>query len=341
MVFIGSIIILLMISLVVLPEQLFIKQLIYSIIGLACLCLLARVDYRLLKKHSWIFIWAGLGLLILPLIPGIARPAYDGVHRWAWFGFIYIMPFELVQFLLIVFIAQQVAETESTRNILIFSVIILFILLLQQDIRNLIFGCLILVIFAVLISSKALVKIYCILLSIAVCVALTKPYVMYRLIHFCNRDDVSGGAYQLMQSYNTIISGGLFGNSVSEVTEQAKLLPYAYTGYIFSVFTCRFGLVGALVILGLFCYFLWYSYDIMKKCKDKFGFLLSAGIIVLITVQTALHIGVCLGLIVTCNICLPFVSYFGMSQIFYLGAVGVVLSISRFGNKSGDVLEGL
>jgi cell division protein FtsW len=111
-------------------------------------------------------------------------------------------------------------------------------------------------------------------------------------------------------------------------------LPNAWNDYIFAVVGEEFGLVGAVVVIGLFCIFAWRGIRIALAAPDTFGALLAAGITTWICVQAFINIGVVVSLIPVTGITLPFVSAGGSSLVVSFVAVGILLSISREADAS-------
>jgi cell division protein FtsW len=92
------------------------------------------------------------------------------------------------------------------------------------------------------------------------------------------------------------------------------------------------GLIGALAVLALFFVILWRGVRIALAAGDIFSRMLALGITVLICAQGMINMAVVTGLLPTKGIALPLVSYGGSSLVITLGALGVLLSISREAN---------
>ncbi|MBU2614464.1 MAG: FtsW/RodA/SpoVE family cell cycle protein, partial [Elusimicrobia bacterium] len=159
---------------------------------------------------------------------------------------------------------------------------------------------------------------------------LSKPYRVARFFAFMDPwKHAQSSAYQLCQSLMSLGSGGIFGKGLGGSELKKFYLPEAHTDFIFSVIGEELGILGTIVIVGLFAYFLYRGIKIAQKAKDLFGMLLASGITLLIVLQAFFNMAVCSGLLPTKGIALPFFSYGGTSLILTMSAVGILANISR------------
>jgi cell division protein FtsW len=89
------------------------------------------------------------------------------------------------------------------------------------------------------------------------------------------------------------------------------------------------GLIGALAVLALFLVILWRGVRIALSAGDQFSRMLALGITLLVCVQGLINMAVVTGLLPTKGIALPLVSYGGSSLVTMMGAMGVLLNISK------------
>jgi cell division protein FtsW len=141
--------------------------------------------------------------------------------------------------------------------------------------------------------------------------------------------DPGDTGYQILQSLYAIGSGGLFGLGLGKSRQKYLYLPFQYNDYIFSIICEELGLVGAILILILFCLTICRGYRIALWAGDRFSTVLAAGLTTLIAVQTVLNLGVVTNLLPSTGIALPFFSYGGTALAVNLGQMGILLSISR------------
>ena len=161
-------------------------------------------------------------------------------------------------------------------------------------------------------------------------VAKLTPYMTARLeLQKDPWSDPLGKGYQTIQSLYAIGSGGLLGRGLGKSSQKFLFLPEAENDFIFSVAVEELGLIGGVMILALFMFFILRGYWLALHARDRFGALVCVGITTLFAVQVFLNIGVVTNLIPNTGISLPFFSYGGTALIIQLAEVGVMLSISR------------
>ena len=109
-------------------------------------------------------------------------------------------------------------------------------------------------------------------------------------------------------------------------------MPEPHNDFIFSIVCEELGLIGAMVIIILFCALVWRGFSIAMKAPDKFGSLMAVGLTFQVGLQAILNILVVTNTIPNTGISLPFFSYGGTSLLILLTEMGIVLSISRSSN---------
>jgi cell division protein FtsW len=114
-------------------------------------------------------------------------------------------------------------------------------------------------------------------------------------------------------------------------------LPFAHSDFIFAVVSEELGLVGSLAVILVFGVFLWRGVRTALLAPDRFGMLLSLGIVTSIVAQALFNISVVLSMVPTKGIPLPFISYGGSSLVPTLAAVGILLNISQHASGSVDM----
>ena len=137
--------------------------------------------------------------------------------------------------------------------------------------------------------------------------------------------------YQSKQSRIAIGSGGLFGVGFGNSRQKYKYLPEAHNDYVFAIACEELGFVGGVSIILLFLAFMAGGYAVAWHTKGVFSRIMCVGYTSLITIQAFLNIAVAIGAIPPTGITLPFFSYGGTANLFFLIAVGIILAISRTG----------
>jgi len=152
--------------------------------------------------------------------------------------------------------------------------------------------------------------------------------------------DQEGLPYQAQQSLKAISVGGLWGTGLGRGVFKYGHLPEDTTDFIFAVIAEEMGFIGALWVLLLFTLFLVFGIRVVLRCPDRFGKLLSAGIVFSIGIQAAVNIGVVTVVLPTKGIPLPFVSAGGSSLLLTAAATGILLNIAMQSPESEEVLQG-
>jgi len=317
------------------------RHLVFLLIGGILTFFIMGIDYRKFGKFIKPIMLFSVFLLILVLIPGVGREV-AGARRWFRFKFISFQPSELVNLVMIIYLADFIARKEGLIKtlwkgfvppILVLG-IVASLIVVQPDLGTVV--ALSSVVFIMLFVSGARLKYLfsLILASIPVLYFLifSIPYRRMRILAFLNPwMDPKGGGFQIIQSQIALGSGGLFGVGLGHSKQKLFYLPAAHTDFIFSIIGEELGLLGTVSIIVLFIIFMRQGIKIMKNAPDKFGYFLSLGLISMICLKAIINIGVSCGVLPTKGLPLPFISYGGSSFIFDMISVGILMNIARTG----------
>jgi cell division protein FtsW len=153
---------------------------------------------------------------------------------------------------------------------------------------------------------------------------------MNRILAFLNPEQyVNTYSFQAIQSVYAVGSGGIFGKGLGNSTQKLFFLPYAYSDFIYAIVGEEIGLLGALIMVGLFIIFLVRGIRIAKYAGNRHIYLLVTGLSFLIVIQAMINISVTIGIFPTKGIPLPFISNGGSSLIASLVITGIILNVSR------------
>ena len=144
--------------------------------------------------------------------------------------------------------------------------------------------------------------------------------------------DAKGKGFQTIQSLLAIGSGGILGRGIGQSRQKYLWLPEPHNDFIFAIVCEELGLIGAVIIIILFCLLVWRGFTIAMRAQDKFGSLLALGLTFQVGLQAMLNIWVVTNTIPNTGISLPFFSYGGTSLLILLAEMGIVLSVSRSAN---------
>lgn len=141
--------------------------------------------------------------------------------------------------------------------------------------------------------------------------------------------NVEEASYHVQHSLESFYSGGILGRGLGASRQKFGFLPAPHTDSIFSVIGEELGLIGALIVLGLFFLLLWRGFRVAMDSPDRLSLLLGCGITVWIGVEAMVNMSVLLGLLPFAGNALPFFSYGGSSLVTTLAGVGFLLNVSR------------
>jgi rod shape determining protein RodA len=156
-----------------------------------------------------------------------------------------------------------------------------------------------------------------------------QDYMRERILLFVDPQANPDDYYNVQQALISIGSGGWLGKGFGNGTQsQLHFLRVRHTDFIFSVIGEELGLLGTIVLFGLFTILLWRILRVAAIAQDPFGRFICVGVAVIIFLQTAVNIGVNLGLLPVTGLPLPFVSYGGSSLWTFLISLGLVESVA-------------
>ena len=153
---------------------------------------------------------------------------------------------------------------------------------------------------------------------------------MLRIISFLNPwADPLGSGFQIIQSLYAIGPSGLLGLGFGNSIQKHFYLPEPQTDFIFAIISEEFGILGVLIITGLFSFIFYKTIKIALSKQDLFAKYLCFGLGFEIIFQATLNLAVVVGLIPVTGVALPFISYGGSSLLVSLSAIGIIMNISK------------
>jgi len=321
------------------PYKYVISQGVFVIVGIILLLIVSKIDHKFYYQKANLILGICFVLLILVLIPGIGI-VRNGSRSWFGLGPISIQPSEFSKLGLIIFTSKYLSKSNKFLKdykkgvipILLILLLIFGLIMLEPD-----FGTgmiIVLTIIALLFVSGVNMKFFLILGLIGVIgitlLILIAPYRMDRITSFINPwSDPLGTGFQIIQSLYAIGPGGLFGVGYLNSRQKSFYLPEPQTDFIFSIIAEEFGIVGTLVILGLFAVILIRGIKIALKQEDLFSKYLAFGLSFQLIVQVIMNLSVVIGLIPVTGVTLPFLSYGGSSLLTSLIGIGILLNIGK------------
>jgi cell division protein FtsW len=146
-------------------------------------------------------------------------------------------------------------------------------------------------------------------------------------------------SFQADHAKIAIATGGIFGKGPGQSNE-VNYLPEAYSDEIYAIIIEEYGLVGGIILIGIYLFLLYRCIKIVTKAPKAFGALLAAGLSFSLTIQAFANMAVAVGLGPVTGVPLPFVSMGGTSILFTSVAFGIILSVSRDIDEPKKVVVG-
>ena len=313
------------------------KQAIWVFIGMIIFVGISLLKFPIYLNQKIIFftiIFSILGL-ILVFFTGKVNESY----RWIRFMGLSIQPSEFAKISIVIYLSYMLGRKTSDVNnirrlfILLIPVFIVGILILKEpDYGNFFLLLMIsmILLFVAGLKIRHFFYISAFITPFLIILIRINPEKMNRILAFLNPEAfVSTYGFQTLQSIYAVGSGGVFGQGLGNSTQKLYFLPYAYTDFIFSIIGEEVGLLGSLIVIGLFFVFLIRGLTIAKLSGNRHTYLLVVGLSFLIVIQAMINISVSIGIFPTKGIPLPFISSGGSSLIASLIIAGIILNVSR------------
>ncbi len=313
-------------------------------LGLILMYICSKINYKFWRNFSFLIFIASILLTAAVFVPYLGW-SHGGAQRWIQLGPINFQPVEFLKFGFVIYFAAWLSWAKTRVadfrfGILPFGImliIIAFVLFKQPDTKS--FILITVTGMAMLFLSGVPLKYifgigFGVMILLGTLVYFT-PYLQDRVKTFINPNvDAQGSSYQIQQSLIALGSGGIFGRGFGQSVQKFSYLPEPQGDSIFAVTGEELGFVGGLVTIFFYTLFLLRGFRIANRAPDSFGGLLVYGIVILIVVQSFMHIASVTGVFPLTGVPLVFMSKGGTSLMVYLAAMGIVLNISKFQKKN-------
>ncbi|OFZ01009.1 MAG: rod shape-determining protein RodA [Bdellovibrionales bacterium GWC1_52_8] len=316
------------------------NQLLWFGIGLGLTALVLLPHYSILSRTAYFLYFANLVLLVAVLLVGKSSL---GAKRWIGFGGFRLQPSEFMKLSVVICLAKyfesdRTLEGYGFKDLLLPGLLVAIpagLIIVQPDLGT---ALIILATFAtMMLFLKVRTKT---LLVIGLCAAIAlpmvykvglKPYQRQRLISFLNPNaDPKGSGYNSIQSMIAVGSGQLTGKGYKKGTQsQLNFLPEHHTDFIFSVFSEEWGFIGSLTLLFLYMGLLINGLSVAYQSHDKFGLLLSLGIVTIFFWHIIVNMGMVMGLLPIVGVPLPFLSYGGSSLLTSILCIAILTNVAN------------
>ena len=322
------------------PYLFVIRQVMWSLLGIAILSIVMRVDYRVYRNDT--FIWALLGVVAVLLVAVLFSRPINGTRRWFGFGGFGVQPSELAKLAAILFTSLILERRMHRVNDIGYALLpiglivggLVGLIILEPDFGTAVTVMIVafVMVFAAGLSYRYLIGVALVSAPVLYTILMSADYRRRRIFAFLNPwADPLGDGFQIIQSLIAVGTGGLGGKGLMAGVQKLFYLPEPHTDFIFAVTAEELGFIGATVIVICFVVIAWRGMRAAAKAPDGFGSFLALGLTMMIVVQAFLNMSVVLGLMPTKGIPLPLVSFGGSSLLINLLGVGVLLNISQHG----------
>jgi cell division protein FtsW (lipid II flippase) len=302
---------------------------------------------RDLERYRYTFALVGIGLLMMPLLPGVGQNI-NGARLWVRLGSVTFQPGELAKISLAIFFASYMVEraellSQGTLRIGRFLVLdpkhiapvmvawglSLMIFLFENDLgSSFLFFAMFIGMLWVATGRNAYLGLGAGLFAAGSAFALKViGHAQGRVNVWINPWPVyNTTGYQIIQAWFAMAAGGVFGDGPGLGSPQR--IPVVATDFIFAAIAEELGLLGAAALIAAFLLMVGTGLRIAVRCERNFDKLLAAGLALTIGVQSFVIIGGVTRLIPLTGITLPFVSYGGSSLIANYILLALLLRIS-------------
>lgn len=312
------------------------KHVVRLTLGFGILFVVAQIRPEDLRRMAPILFVVAVLLLIAVLGVGIVS---KGARRWLGFrNSISFQPSEIMKLALPMMLAWYFARVPlppNLRHLAIAAIVTIVPVLLiakQPDLGTalLVFGSG----FALLFLAGMYWRI---LIALGVLAGIAIPY-MWGLLHAYQQrriltlldpaSDPLGAGYHTMQGMIAIGSGGFFGKGwLNSSQAHLEYLPESSTDFIFAVFAEEFGLLGILVLLGIYLFIVYRGFTIAWLAQDSFTRMLAGGLTLVFFFYFFVNVGMVSGILPVVGVPLPLISYGGTAVVTLMAAFGMLMSI--------------
>ena len=313
------------------------RQMLRFSVGLALMLAIALIDVRFLFRWAYLAYFVALGLLIAVELMGTTGM---GAQRWIDLRFIQLQPSELMKVAIVMALARYfhgLSPEEIARPFYLLVPILLTLapaalVLKQPDLGTaamlLMVGTAVFFCAGVRLWKFAVVGVLG-LSAIPIGWQFLHAYQQQRVMTLFNpENDPLGAGYHILQSKIALGSGGLFGRGFLQGSQShLNFLPEKQTDFVFTMLAEEFGMVGGLVLLGLYAVLMIYGLAIAIRSRNQFGRLLAVGIACNIFLYIFINIAMVMGLIPVVGVPLPLISYGGTAMLTIMAALGLIMSI--------------
>jgi rod shape determining protein RodA len=319
------------------PEPYAERHVLRFAVGLLLMICVALVDIRIIQRLAWVTY--GVALLLLVAVMRYGHVG-KGAQRWLDIGGLQLQPSELMKIALVLALASWFhrASWERIGNPLflippVLAILAPVALILKEPNLG---TAMITAVLGATVMFAAGVRWWKFLLVLVPAPLIA--HFVYQHLHGYQRaridtflhpeNDPLGAGYNIIQSKIALGSGGMWGEGFLHGTQgRLDFLPEKQTDFIFTILGEEFGLVGALVVMGLLLLLVLGGMLIALRCRHQFGRLVASGIACNFFLYVFVNIAMVMGVIPVGGVPLPLVSHGGSAMITVMVGFGILLSV--------------
>ena len=329
------------------PYHFLVRQMVWAAAGAIALVIMARTDYRRLRPLAVPIMALTIGLLIVVLAIGVKG---GGAQRWIGVGELTIQPAEFAKISVIIYLAAWLAskgdEVRSFEHGLLPFVVIIgsvsVLILLQPNLGTTLI-ILIITVTMFWVAGASIGQMLALGVTGFVTLAFLATAAGYRAdrltAFFSAEADPQGNGFQTLQALIAIGNGGIHGLGLGASRAKFFYIPESHTDGVFTIVGEELGLIATIPIIALYMLLMFRGFQVARRARDEFGQLIATGITTWITIQALLNIGGITRTVPLTGVPLPFLSYGSNALASVLIAMGLLISISRFGTDRGGYAD--
>ncbi len=325
--------------------------------GIMVMFFVHSIHYKYFIGISKLMLWITYPLLIYTLINGIE---INGARRWVNFFGITFQASDVAKLAIIMYVTRELARKQETIDDfkksflpILAHISAICILIAPENLSTalVLFATCMVILFigrvkikhlALIGGSVAIIGTFAFLLLFMVPEKALKGRLLtwkHRIESFGKTETDTDKSYQNDHAKIAIASGGILGKFPGNSTER-NFLPEAYSDFIYAIIAEEYGLVGAIIMLMLYLFFLYRAMRIVLKSPKAFGALIAVGLSFSLVLQALINMAVAVNLFPVTGLTLPLVSKGGTSILLTSVAFGIIMSVSRYVEKDEPNLEG-
>jgi rod shape determining protein RodA len=319
------------------------RQGFFMVLGVICMYVVSRIDYR---RFEMVATPLYVGSLLALAGVFVIGKSELGAQRWYSFGSsVQIQPSEFTVLCLIVAVATFCARRSEglsmydVTRLLVMAAVPLALIVKQPDLGTSVI--IVLVVSAMMVVAGVPPRFMTLLavvgsigLTAAIYLDLLHKYQVDRFVSFLNQNSTNPALaaliYEVNNAKSAIGSGGVHGAGLFHGLQTVLgYVPEQYTDFIFTAIGEQLGFIGSVLIIVLLAFVAYRMFMVGRNAKDTMGRLLCIGVFIFFAFSCFENIGMTMGIMPVTGIPLPLLSYGGSAEIVFFVAAGMVLSVSR------------